>query len=100
MNHIIYHITTRPEWEAAQANGFYETESLASEGFIHCSEAQQVAGVLQRYFTGKGPLVKVTIDSDKLTSRLQRDYSAALNEHFPHIYGRLNLDAIIAVENI
>ena len=100
MNHIIYHITTQPEWEAAQANGFYEAASLADEGFIHCSEAHQVAGVLQRYFAGKGPLVKLTIDSDKLTVRLQSDYSASLNDHYPHIYGRLNLDAIIATENI
>lgn len=100
MNHIIYHITTQPEWEAAQANGFYEAASLASEGFIHCSEANQVTGVLQRYFAGKGPLVKLTIDSDKLTARLQHDFSASLNEHYPHIYGRLNLDAVIETENI
>lgn len=100
MNHIIYHVTTQPEWEAARANGFYEAASLASEGFIHCSEAHQVAGVLQRYFKGKGPLVKLTINSDKLTARLQRDYSASLNDHYPHIYGRLNLDAVINVESL
>lgn len=100
MNHIIYHVTTQPEWDAAQTNGFYEAASLAVEGFIHCSEAHQVNGVLQRYFAGKGPLVKLTIDTDKLTARLQNDYSASLNEQFPHIYGRLNLDAVIAAENI
>ncbi len=100
MNHIIYHVTTQPEWEAAKAIGFYEPESLAIEGFIHCSEAHQVAGVLQRYFAGQGPLVKLTIDSDKLTARLQHDYSASLNEHYPHIYGRLNLDAVIEAESI
>lgn len=100
MNHIIYHITTQPEWETAQANGFYEAASLLVEGFIHCSEEHQVSGVLQRYFAGKGPLVKLTIDTDKLKARLQRDYSASLNEQFPHIYGRLNLDAVTKVESI
>lgn len=94
MNHIIYHITTQAEWEQAKQQGFYEALSLPIEGFIHCSEEHQVAGVLQRYFTGKGPLVKLTIDTDKLSTRLQRDFSPSMNEHFPHIYGRLNLDAV------
>ncbi len=98
MNHIIYHITTQAEWENAKQLGFYEAPSLHSEGFIHCSEASQVAGVLQRYFSGKGPLVKLTIDGDRLHARMQRDFSVSLNEHFPHIYGRINLDAIIAEE--
>jgi len=98
MNQIIYHITTLAEWQQAKLQGFYEASSLATEGFIHCSEEHQVAGVLQRYFAGKGPLVKLTIDTDKLTARLQRDFSASMNEHFPHIYGRLNLDAVIGEE--
>jgi uncharacterized protein (DUF952 family) len=100
MNHIIYHITTQAEWEEAKKNGFYEASSLPMEGFIHCSEDYQVEGVLQRYFAGKGPLVKLTIDSDKLHARLQRDFSVSLNEHFPHIYGRLNLDAVAGEEFI
>lgn len=99
-NHIIYHITTLAEWEQAKQQGFYEAASLPVEGFIHCSEEHQVAGVLQRYFAGKGPLVKLTIDTDKLTSRLQRDFSPTMNEPFPHIYGRLNLDAVIKEESL
>lgn len=100
MNHIIYHITTQAEWEEAKQQGFYEAASLPIEGFIHCSEEHQIKGVLQRYFAGRGPLVKLTIDSDKLHPRMQRDFSASLNEHFPHIYGRLNLDAVIEEESL
>ena len=39
---IIYHLTGRDAWAAAQAAGEYEAPSLADEGFIHCSadEAQ------------------------------------------------------------
>jgi len=98
MNHVIYHITTMAEWATARQQGFYKAPSLATEGFIHCSEEHQVEGVLQRYFIGKGPLVKLTIDSDKLHPRLQRDFSVSMNEHFPHIYGRINLDAVIEEE--
>jgi chorismate synthase len=98
--HKIYHITTLMQWEEAKENGFYEATSLHTDGFIHCSEKHQVEDVLKRYFTGEGPLVKLTIDSEKLNSRLQNDFSISLNEYFPHIYGRLNLDAVIKEENI
>ena len=100
MTNIIYHVTTKAEWEEANKNGFYEAASLQPEGFIHCSEEHQVAGVLNRYFAGKGPLVKLTIDTNKLHCRLQRDYSARMNEYFPHIYGRLNLDAVTETTDI
>ena len=39
---IIYHITRRADWQAALAAHAYTADSLASEGFIHCSTAQQV----------------------------------------------------------
>jgi len=91
---IIYHIATRTDWETAQVNGFYEAASLASEGFIHCSHEHQVSGVLERYYAGKTNLVKLVIDADKLNQRLQHDFSPTMNESFPHIYGRINLEAV------
>jgi uncharacterized protein (DUF952 family) len=97
MQNIIYHITTNAEWTTAIATGFYETDSLQTEGFIHCSKAQQVEGVLQRYFAGKTDLVKLTIDISKLNGKLQYDLSPSVNEMYPHIYGTINLDAVIHV---
>ncbi len=100
MNKIIYHVTTKEEWETAVQKGFYEAASLAIESFIHCSTEQQVNGVLQRYFRGKTNLVKLTIDTSKLISKLQYDFSPSINELFPHIYGAINLDAVTTIENI
>jgi uncharacterized protein (DUF952 family) len=93
----IYHITTKGEWEVATKQGYYEAASLESEGFIHCSKADQVAGVLERYYQGKVKLLKLVINPDKLTSKLQFDFSPSVGETFPHIYGYINLDAIEAV---
>ncbi|MEP7319254.1 MAG: DUF952 domain-containing protein [Panacibacter sp.] len=95
MQNIIYHITTKQEWQTAIEKGFYEAASLATEGFIHCSTEQQVVGVLQRYFAGKTDLVKLTIDTSKLQTKLQYDFSPSVQEDFPHIYGSINLDAVI-----
>jgi uncharacterized protein (DUF952 family) len=97
---IIYHVTTKAEWDKAVTQGFYAAASLQSEGFIHASEEYQVAGVLQRYFKGKTDLVKLTIETTELTSPLQYDHSPSTNEAFPHIYGPINLDAVINVEDI
>jgi uncharacterized protein (DUF952 family) len=92
---IIYHVTTAAEWKAAQEKGFYEHPSLAAEGFIHCSQEHQVAGVLERYFAGKTDLVKLVIDTDKLTSKFVFDWSPSTADTFPHVYGAINTDAVV-----
>lgn len=94
---IIYHVTTAPEWEQAQRQGFYEAPSLKEEGFIHCSEDRQIAGVLERYFAGKKDLVKLEINTDKLTSRYVQEWSPSVQDTFPHIYGPVNIES---VENV
>lgn len=97
---IIYHVTTKQEWHEALAKGFYTAPSLETEGFIHTSEEKQVQGVLERYYKGKTNLLKLVIETEKLTSHLQYDLAPSINEAFPHIYGPINLDAIIAVQEI
>jgi uncharacterized protein (DUF952 family) len=97
----IYHITTAAEWQQAQQKGFYESPSLKNEGFIHCSQNdEQVMGVLERYFTGKTNLVKLVIDTDKLTSQFIYEWSPSTADTFPHVYGVINLEAVVAVNNV
>jgi len=98
---IIYHVTTAAEWESAQKTGSYSSPSLQAEGFIHCSaDDTQVAGVLQRYFAGKTNLLKLVIDTDKLNSRYIYEWSPSTADTFPHVYGPINTDAVIDVQNI
>ncbi|PWT94622.1 MAG: DUF952 domain-containing protein [Bacteroidetes bacterium] len=97
---IIYHITTKIESDRARQTGLYESPALKEEGFIHCCEANQVDGVLQRYFNGKKDLVKFVIDTGRLKSQLIYDWSTSIEATFPHIYGPINIDAVVAVEKI
>ncbi|MFT4286609.1 DUF952 domain-containing protein [Nocardioides sp.] len=95
----ILHIALASEWEAAQRSGFYVTStlgrSLADEGFIHASREDQWEGVRQRFYAGvTEPLVLLTIDTDLLTSPWREDPVG--EETFPHIYGPLNPDAVVA----
>lgn len=99
-SNYIYHITTREQWTEAQKLGHYDSDTLATEGFIHCSTEAQVAGVLDRYYQGKSNLVKLKIEKAKVQRPLVFELAGSINEVFPHIHGALNLDAVVEVAEI
>lgn len=99
-SNYIYHITTREQWTEAQKLGHYDSDTLATEGFIHCSTEAQVAGVLDRYYQGKSNLVKLKIEKAKVQRPLVFELAGSINEVFPHIHGALNLDAVVEVTEI
>ena len=92
---LIYHLVPRPVWEKA-AGAAYEADSLAAEGFIHCSHAGQVARSANRFYADADELLLLHIDPGRLTSPL-RDEPAGSGESFPHVYGPINRDAVVAV---
>ncbi len=92
---MIYHVVTTANWKAALAQGYYEADSLATEGFIHTSKENQVKGVLERYYQHQTNLLLLHIDETKLTAELRYELAPSVNEEFPHIFGRLNIDAVI-----
>ncbi len=95
---MIYHVVTKANWENALQQGFYAADSLAIEGFIHCSTTNQVKGVLLRYYNNVPDLLLLHIDEKKLTAPLRYELAPSVNEEFPHIFGQLNLEAINEVE--
>lgn len=97
---MIYHVVTAVNWQKALQQGFYEADSLLHEGFIHTSKAEQVQGVLERYYKNQNDLLLLHIDETKLTAPLKYELAPSVNETFPHIYGRLNLDAVLKIENL
>jgi uncharacterized protein (DUF952 family) len=96
----IYRITTKADWNEAQQRGFYGASSLADEGFIHCAQENQIPAVLERYFEGQTGIVKMVIDTDKLTSKYVFEWSSSGQDTFPHIYGPINLDAVVDVVSL
>ena len=97
---MIYHVTTNAEWETAQQSGLYEAASLSIEGFIHLSQEHQLKGVLERYYQGKSNLVMLHVQEDLLTVPLKFELSPSIGEEFPHVYGAINLDAVVKVTSI
>lgn len=93
----IYHIVLPEVWAQFNEKDFYEAESLQTEGFIHCSFAEQIDGVLQRYYKGVEKVLLLTIEPEKLTSKLVNEPSTN-NEIYPHIYGQINREAIVEIK--
>ena len=93
----IYHIVLPEIWENFKNKDFYEADSLATEGFIHCSFADQLESVFERYYKGAEKVLILTIDTGKLTSKLVEEPSTN-NEIYPHIHGQINAEAIAGIE--
>jgi uncharacterized protein (DUF952 family) len=87
-------------WQQALQQGYYEAASLAAEGFIHLSKKEQVEGVLQRYYQNATGLLLLHVEESKLTAPLKYELSPSVNEVFPHLFGRLNLDAVVEVSEV
>jgi len=85
---VIYHLTSRAEWERALKEGELVSESLDTEGFIHCSTGAQHAASANKHFAGRDDLMLLLVDTDCVEAQIK------IENGFPHIYGALNADAV------
>jgi uncharacterized protein (DUF952 family) len=97
---MIYHIALATDWDAAIAAGEYRVSTvgrtLEEEGFIHASTSAQVRTVADAYYGGvHEQLVLLTIDERRLTVPLQWDAVEGSPEPFPHLYGPLDVSAVV-----
>ena len=98
MSDFILHVTSRTAWSAAQKNRQYIADSLAGEGFIHCSKANQILRVANLVFAGQHGLIILLIDPARLLMELRWEPGVDLeSELFPHVYGPINLDAVVDI---
>ena len=97
---MIYHVTTQRNWDLAITQGYYSADSIALEGFIHCCKKDQLNGVIERYYQDVDQLFILEIEPSKVTSPLKYELAPSVNEEFPHIYGTLNLDAVVSIQDI
>lgn len=95
---VFFHIIGSSEWANAEAAGRYEPDSLSSEGFIHLSLREQIARPANLLYRGRSDLVLLVVDGDALVPEVVMEPgSHGESELFPHLYGPLNLDAVLEV---
>lgn len=97
----IFHLAEPEHWAAAQARGSYDRStrgrSLAQEGFIHCSTAQQWPVVRRRFYADHpGVLVLLEVEESRLPQPPRWEVGdPATGERFPHLYHPLPVDAVV-----
>lgn len=96
---MIYHVVPVADWYEQASASVYAPPTFEKEGFIHCCTKDQLPGVLERYYKGQSGLLLVHLDESKLEHPLM--YEKATHDGlFPHLYGRINKDAVISIEKI
>jgi len=96
----IFHLARRQDWDAHQSQPYtFSTlgRTLADVGFIHCSFRRQVAKTAELIFRGHTDVVVLAIDPDRVGAPIRVENLEGGTDDFPHIYGPLPRDAVVAV---
>lgn len=106
MEHI-WHLAYAADLADARETGMYRISTrnatLESVGFVHGSYPHQLAAIATTtYADDPGPLVVLVLDPNVLRSsgleiRVEPDVSDPEGESYPHIYGPIPMDAVVAV---
>ncbi len=93
---LTFHLTPKPCWDAGDPAAQYVPEAFERDGFIHCTDgAERVIDVGNRYFRADSrPFVALLIDVSRVAAEVRFEDAERV---YPHVYGPLNRDAIVAV---
>ncbi len=92
-----YHLTPAAAWAGRDPAAPIEPPSLATEGFIHCTDGAEamVATANRHYRETPSAFVVLTIDLDAAGSPWQFDDQGGI---YPHVYGPIASAAVLAVQ--
>ncbi len=95
----LFHVALREDWEQAVAAGAYVWSTrgvtVATEGFVHLSRADQVEGTLRLFYADvTGDLVLLVVDPELTAAEMR------LEDGFFHTYGELPVRAVVDVLSI
>jgi uncharacterized protein (DUF952 family) len=94
MDKFIYHIATEKDLFNALKVGYYTADSLTSEGFLHCSTREELLNTANRIFKNKQDLYLLELNSVNIEAKTIYENTSGGTILYPHIYGKLNLNAI------
>ncbi len=100
MRNTAFKIDSASNWTKSLEKGVYIPHGIdVIDGFIHLSAPHQVLQTFAKYFAGQTNLVLIEINLDSLGDQLKWEVSRG-GDLFPHIYGTLKTDAVVAAHNI
>lgn len=93
MSYIV-HVLPRADWKTFKEQGEYRPDSLADQGFIHCSKLGQIVVVADYNHADHDELVLLLLDESKIGPQVRYETNGEDGESaFPHVYGPL--DAVV-----
>ena len=98
MSDLIVHLARRTDWAEAQQTGSYAPPGLAVEGFIHLSRPNQVERPANEFFANEPDLILLWVAPSRLEADLRYEPVEPDGEEFPHLYGTLNVSAVVATQ--
>ncbi len=90
-NPFIYLLMTPADYQNAKAVGTWNPSSLAVEGFIHASPADQLTRVANKHYRQSNEVVVVFLRHEQVRSEIL--WEPATGGLYPHVYGPINMDA-------
>ena len=94
-----YHLVPESWYRSQPEERGYLPEPFAADGFIHLTHGlDDVLGVGNAFYrTDTRPYLLLTIDLGRITSDVRYDDDTG---RFPHVYGPLDRQAIVAVQQV
>lgn len=102
----ILHLISAEDWGEARRLGAVAPASLAEEGFVHCCTAEQLLGVIERYYADRTDMLVLTVDPDALGD-VELKWEAPAHpdgspnteaeeaQRYPHVYGPIPVAAVV-----
>ena len=93
---LTHHLVPQAYFDSQDSQTDYLPEPFARDGFIHCTDgADEMARTANRYYqSNTEPYYYLYIDKSRVRASIRYDAAPPI---YPHIYGALNRDAIVAV---
>ncbi len=93
---VAYKVLTAEQMAVLEAGGVFTGAPVdVADGYIHLSTAAQLTETVDKHFAGQSDLHVAAVDLDALGNAVRWEASRG-GQLFPHIYGDLPLDAVIA----
>lgn len=90
----VYILASEQDWQHALELGYWQTPSLASQGFIHAASHEQVPIVFAKHFSNQPLICLLKLDEASLVDYLHWDKHPISGELYPHIYCPIPLASV------
>ncbi|WP_404338906.1 DUF952 domain-containing protein [Sphingomonas sp. MMS12-HWE2-04] len=94
-----YKVLTAEQLAALEQGSFAGAPVDLADGYIHLSTAAQLQETLDKHFAGQDGLWLAAVDLEVLGDAVRWEPSRG-GQLFPHIYGALPLDAVLAYSEL